>query len=149
MRAFVFTLSIFFLFTQLHAETPFTLTGVKKLSVLVEDYSGLKLKETLITKMKKMMTKDLKKSGVIIEEFNNNVLALMIKSQKFGTIQSITLDLILAGQVRREGEKDLVFGLTYQHSDTVEVEDLESDIIDSLEFLLSEFSDQYIEDQKE
>ena len=149
MKVMLLVFSLIISMSVASAQTPFTLTGVKKLSILVEDYSGLKLDKKLLQAMQTMMSNKLKKTGLRIEKYNNNVLALMIKSQKFGTVQTLTLELILGGQVYRENTKALVFGLTYHHSDTIEVEDLQTDVMDSLEFLLSEFSDQFIEDQKE
>jgi len=149
MRAFILAMFFLFSITTAQAETPFTLTGIKKLSVLVEDYSGLHLDKKFLKRLHAMMTKSVKDAGITVEKYNSNVLGIMIKSQNFGKIKTITIDLILAGQVYREGEKELVFGLTYQQSDTIEIEDIETDIVDSLEFLLTEFSDQYIEDQKE
>jgi len=51
--------------------------------------------------------------------------------------------------VKRLDDNEEVFAITYQKSDIFEVENLEEDIVDSAEYLLSEFEEQYKEDNEE
>lgn len=138
---------LFFIFSELHALTPFSLNGMKEATVHVADYSGLydkKMKETLEVLMHKYM----KKLGVKSHKFYNESLMLLLKSQKVGKIEVLFLDLMITGDVRRVTQDHLTFGITYLNKDNVEIENKEEDVIESLTFLLEEFSDQYIQDNE-
>lgn len=154
MKKVVLLLLVGFL-TQLLAQTPFTLSGLKGLSVLAEDKSGVKLpQEFLDNTLEKMMRDSLKKLHITYEPYGETVLGLMIQGNTVQKTKVLTLRLMIASQVIREGEHEPVFGLTYMMADAIEVdpkdrETLRSDVKESLEFLLSEFEDQYKIDQKD
>jgi len=60
----------------------------------------------------------------------------------------LKVQLLLGEEVRRIDDNEEVFALTYQKEDIFEVENLDEDLIDSVEYLLEEFKDQYIEDNE-
>lgn len=134
--------------TTLLANTPFNLHGVKKLSVHVADYSEM-FDEKMKLKLETMMQKSLKKLSINTKGYFHQSFILLMQSQMLGEIKVLNLELMISGDVKPSGSKDLTFGITYLLRDSVEVEDKESDVVESLEFLLDEFSEQYIEDNKE
>ena len=148
MRLVTILIAVMLLSVPLFSSTPFNLNGVTKLSVHVSDYSDLydkKIKAKLETIMKKKLAKlEIKTDGY----FHDNFILLM-KSQKVGQIQLLNLSLMITGDVMAIGKKDVTFGITYMLSDSVEIEDKELDVVESLEFLLDEFTEQYIQDNEE
>ena len=135
-------------YLELYALTPFGLNGVTKATVNVSDYSDLydkKMKKTLETLMHQYM----KKLGIESHDYHNETLTILLKSQKIGSSTVLFVDLMLMGDVSRVDEKNLTFGLTYLNRDSVEIEDKDEDLIDSVTFLLEEFMDQYIQDNEE
>lgn len=96
-----------------------------------------------------MMREKMAKLKINTDGYFHDTLVLLMKSQKVGEIELLNMDLMLSGDVRPLGKKDLTFGITYMLSDSVEIEDKEVDVVESLEFLLSEFAEQYIEDNEE
>ncbi len=150
-------LILLYLFSSLFlwAQTPFTLTGIHTLSVLAEDKSVVKLSQSFLdNELEGMMKATLKKLHIHFEPYGETVLALLLRSNKVENTQLLTLQLNVVSQVVRSGEKEEVFGITYMMPDTIEIDlndrnQVKEDIKESLEFLLSEFADQYIEDRED
>lgn len=145
MRFFIVTL-LFIL--QLCAITPFSLNGIKHLSVHVADYSNL-FEKSMKTELESRMHKHLNKLGVKTKGFHNETFILLIKSQMVGKTTLLFLDLMVAGDMQRKNQKHLTFGMSYLLKDNVEVEDAGVDVIDSLEYLLEEFDEQFLQDNEE
>ena len=132
----------------LSASTPFNLNGVTKLSVHVADYSDM-FDKKIKPKLEKMMKDKLVKLKVNTDGYFHDSFILLMKSQKVGKIQLLNMDLMISGDVMAIGKKDVTFGITYMLSDSVEIEDKNVDVVESLEFLLDEFTEQYIQDNEE
>ena len=131
-----------------HALTPFSLSNLQELSVLVEKKSAIDLK--LKATFEKMMRNSLTKLGVKHDGYFNDVLTILPSIETIGDTKLVSFTLVVIGQVKREHQTESVFGITYQLKDTIEFgADFEQEAIDSIEFLLSEFSEQYIEDNEE
>jgi len=148
MRLFSVGLLFFLLSSSLFALTPFNLNGVKKLSVHVADYSEM-FDKKMKPKLEAMMRKKLKKLKIDTDGYFHESLILLMQSQLVGKIKLLNLDLMVAGDVRPTGKTELTYGITYLLKDSVEIEDKEADLIESLEFLLDEFAEQYIQDNEE
>ena len=148
MRLIFVNLLFMSLSSILLASTPFNLNGVKKLSVHVADYSEM-FDKKIATKLATMMRQKMKKLDVDTDGYFHESLILLMQSQMVGEIKVLNMELMISGDVRPSGKKDLTFGITYLLRDSVEVEDKHSDVVESLEFLLDEFSEQYIEDNEE
>jgi hypothetical protein len=91
----------------------------------------------------------LQKLGVNTKGFYNESLILLLKSQEVGKMTLLNLDLMVTGDVKRMGQEHPTFGITYLLKDSVEVEDAKVDVVDSLNYLLEEFSEQYVLDNEE
>jgi len=149
MSAWFRYMGIFYIcINTLFAVTPFSINGLKKMSVHVADYSGL-LDKSMKGKLEAKMHKRLKKLGIMSDGFYNETLILLMKSQKVGKITLLNLDLMVSGDVKRMRQEQPTFGITYLLQDSVEVEDAPADAMDALEYLLEEFSDQYRQDNEE
>jgi hypothetical protein len=148
MKRLILIAILFFASTSLYALTPFSLNGVTEATVHVADYSGLydeKMKNTL----EALMHKKMEKLGIESHKFHNESLIIWLKSQVVGKSKMLLVNLMLTGDVSRVEQKHLTFGVTYLNSDNIEIEDKDQDVIDSVDFLLEEFADQYIQDNEE
>ena len=70
----------------------------------------------------------------------------MISRVAIGKKLVLKVALMIGEEVKRLDDGEEVFALTYQKVDIFEVDNLEEDLIDSVEYLLEEFKEQYIED---
>ncbi len=132
----------------LHAVTPFSISGLKQLSVHVADYSDL-LDSSMKARLERVMHQKLKALGIDTQGYFNESFILLLKSQKVGKITLLHLDLMVSGDVVRMTQKTPTFGISYLLKDSVEVEDAAADVMESLEFLLEEFAEQYKQDNEE
>ena len=148
MRLVTLLIPFFIVSTILSASTPFNLNGVKKLSVHVADYSGM-FDKKMKPKLESIMRKALKKLHVDTDGYFHQSFILWMKSQSVGKMKLLDMDLMITGDVIPSGKKDMTFGITYLLNDTVEIEDKDSDVVESLQFLLDEFTEQYIEDNED
>lgn len=134
-------------FVYATAQTPYTLTTFKSVYPLVEIYTKkvpAHYKED-VTEIIKEYAKEMK---ISTEGFSERPLAIIISRVAVGEKLVLKIQLILGEEVKRLDDGEEVFALTYQKEDIFEVNDLEEDIIDSVELLLEEFKDQYIEDNE-
>jgi len=138
-------LGVLFLPSVLLGVTPFSLEGIKKLDVVVENRSKL-IEDKTVTRLKGMMHRSLNSLGVQSRTFSSSILILLISTPKYGDVQLVKAELMVVEQVRRRGSEEESLGFTYRMEDMFEPEMLQEDMIESLEFLLGEFSDQYKED---
>ena len=138
-------LGLIFLPSILFGVTPFSLEGIKKLDVVVENNSKL-IEDKTVTRLEKMMHRSLSKLGIQSRTFSPSILIFLISTPKYADVQLVKAELMVVEQVRRRGSEEESLGFTYRMEDLFEPEVLQEDMIESLEFLLSEFSDQYKED---
>jgi len=138
-------LGLLFLPSALLGVTPFSLEGIKKLDVVVENSSKL-IEDKTVKQLEGMMHKALNTLGVQSRTFSSSILILLISTPKYGDVLLVKAELMVVEQVRRRGSEEESLGFTYRMEDMFEPEVLQEDMIESLEFLLGEFSDQYKED---
>ena len=141
--------SLFFT-TTLFSSTMFTLTGIQKVYPVVE-ISGNKVPKTaksLVTELLLEMTEEL---GIKTNGYDQRSLAVVINERIVGKQILINVRLLLGEQVYRVGQKEKVFAITY---DSVapflyqKEDDVLEKVEDSMDTLLSKFSEQYEDENK-
>jgi hypothetical protein len=142
-------LLLLFLAYSLHAGGYWTLTGLSKANVYVKnDLSSLKV-ETLEA-IKSKMSDSLKKNGILMHQQDSSTLVLSLEEIANDESSCVYVKLYLAEDVQTYREdKTSTFAMTYESSDFIEVEltELDKGILESVDFLLSQFSELYEEDK--
>ena len=132
----------------LFAQTPYMLTKYKSAYPLVEIHT-----DKVPQKYKKELTNLIKeytdKLKIDTKGYSQRVIGIMVSRVAIGSGLVLKLQLLVGEDVKRLDDNEEVFAITYQKSDIFEVENLEEDIVDSAEYLLSEFEEQYKEDNEE
>lgn len=133
-----------------HANTPYTLTEIKQLYVVVENGTTLINKESEV-KMKQMMLETLQRVGVKTEGYSEEAFALLIGLHRleFEDINLIKMKLLIGSEVLRKGAKDETFGITYMKEALFDTTDANADTLDALSSMLMEFEHQYKEENEE
>ena len=125
------------------ALTPFSLEGLKEAKVRISD------KGKLLSKIeKKQLTnkiiKELQKTGLKTDTKLYSKIILKVKSLKSKSKDIIFISLFVIEDVRMLNDIEKIkMGITYKMDDFFEAEDLKDDIKESIEYLVSEFVDQY------
>lgn len=148
----VLVLSLF-LGLSLNASTMFLLTKIDKAYLVVENYS----KSLTNANLKKEVMNSLKETADELEidtkDYSYRTLAFILYDTYIGDTKVLNVDLILGEEVKRLDDSKEVYALTYKKSKQfivkdIEKDELEEEIIDSVDSLLSSFSEQYIEDNE-
>lgn len=142
----IFTLVL--LSFSLFAQTPFMLTKIPELYPLVEIHTS-KVPQSYKAKFTKEIEAYAKELHISTKNYSQRTLALLISRVAVGKGLVLKVRLLLGEEVKRIDDGEEVFAITYQKVDIVEVENLDEDLGDSVDYLLEEFKDQYIEDNKE
>jgi len=126
-----------------------TLTGLSKANIYVKnDLSSLKI-ETLAA-IKSKMSESLKKNGILMHQQDSSTLVLSLEEIANDETSCVYVKLYLAEDVQTYREdKTSTFAMTYESSDFIEVElaDFDKSILESVDFLLSQFNELYEEDR--
>jgi len=141
-----------FLFSTvyLNAETMFLLTKMPKLYLVVENYSenvSMNLKQDILNDMKNM-TDELK---IDTSGYSHRALGFMIYDTSIDDMIILNVDLILGEEVKRVDDNKEVYALTYEKRKQFSLnskteEEIHEQLMDDVYTLLSEFSEQYKED---
>lgn len=134
---------------SLKADSPFTLTEIERLYVVVENGTTLIDKESEV-KMKQMMTDTLHRVGIKTDGFEEESFVLLIGLHRldFEDINLIKMKLLIGSQVLRKGAKEEVLGITYMKDDLFDTTEPNKDAIDSLHSMLLDFEHQYKEENE-
>jgi len=140
------------LFTNImaNASTIFTLSGVKKLYLVVE-ISGKtipKSYKSMIMESLQTVTDDLK---IDTTGYDPRSLAVLVNETKVNESTLINIQLLIGEEVKRLDNNEKTFALTYQSMDHFlfhEGDDLEEKFEDTLDTMLAKFSEQYLEENK-
>jgi len=132
----------------LFAQTPYILTKFTTLYPLVEIYTK-KVPQHYKAEITSIIKEYAKEMNISTEGYSPRPLAIVISRVAIEETLVLKVQLLLGEEVRRLDDNEEVFALTYHKEDIFEVNDLEEDLIDSVEYLLEEFKDQYIEDNEE
>ena len=128
-------------------QTPYILAEYKSAYNLVEIKTNkvpLSYKKKL-TSIIKEYTDELK---IDTSGYSERVIAMIVSRVAIGETLVLKVELIVGEEVKRLDDNKEVFAITYQKVDIFEVEDLEEDLVDSAEYLLEDFKNQYIEDNE-
>ena len=138
---------LLFTITLAQATTPFLLTKIPSVYPLVEIYSKhVPKKYIMIIKQELIKTADelhIKHNG-----FSERPLTFFITDISIGDNIAVKVALMMGEEVKRLDDGEVVFALTYLNADIIEVDDEDFDILESVDFLLEEFKEQYREDNE-
>ena len=129
------------------AQTPFILTKFKSFYPVVEIYTD-KVPQSYKPKIKKIIQEYAKEMKISTKGYSERPFAIIVSRVAVGKSLVLKVQLLLGEEVRRTEDNEEVFALTYQKEDIFEVENLDEDLIESVEYLLCEFQDQYSEDNE-
>lgn len=129
------------------AQTPYLLTKFKTAYPLVEIYTD-KVPQKYKKELTKLIVEYTDELKIDTSGYSERVLGIIISRVAIGEKLVLKVELLLGEEVKRLDDNEEVFAITYQKSDIFEVENLEEDIVDSVEYLLSDFKDQYEEDNE-
>ncbi|MDF1881831.1 hypothetical protein JHD50_11060 [Sulfurimonas sp. MAG313] len=129
------------------AGTPFTVTEIEDLYVVLENGTKLVDKKTESI-LKQMMLNKLKTLGVKTDTYAAESLILIIGQNEFGGMMFLNTKLMIVSQVQRAKAKETSLGITYMIDDLFDTTEPNVDMIESLEYMLSEFGDQFIEEKE-
>jgi len=135
------------LFVFANAQTPYTLAHYKSVYPVVEIFTDkvpVKYKQEIL-KIMKEYTSEMK---INTEGFSDRALGIIVTRVAVGETLILKVELLVGEDVKRLDDGEETFALTYQKIDIIEVDNLHEDLIDSVEYLLEEFKEQYIEDNE-
>lgn len=135
---------------SLNAAGFWTLTGLEKSNIYVQNQLSILKPETL-EKIKEKMTKTLQKHKVLLNQQDSSTLMCSLEEISGDETYYIYMKLALGEEVQtfRPG-RTAAFALTFEATDFIETdsEQMENDILESLDFLLSQFGELYEDDNE-
>jgi len=133
--------------TYLLAQTPFILTGIKKVYPMVEINTKVvpqSYKEDFFNKL----IKTTKRLNIDTTGYSHRPLVIQITTSNVADTTVYKTVLIMGEEMKRLDDGEEVFAITYQMSDEIETDDLKEELYESVDFLLEQFADQYVEDNE-
>ncbi len=127
-----------------------TLTGVSKANIHVTNKITYLKEETILQAKEKMITM-LQKEGIKLNLTDSPILQLELQEMESDDDFYVYIKLSLGEEVQTfRDDKSITFALTYQITDFIEVDSeyLDSEVLESLDSLLSEFSKQFKDDKE-
>ena len=148
MKTHIFFLFLLLTSSALQAQSFYSLTGVDSYDPMV--INGAEKTKKYNKDIKALMIGTSKELGIDTQGHPSRVLALVIQRIGLGQSMGLKVTLEVGEYVKRKGREDEVFALTYvdtyriSHSE----EDLEDELADTIEKLLTTFANQHREDNK-
>ncbi len=145
-------LFLFLSTSVLNADTMFMLTKVKKVYLVVENYST-----KLPTDIKKSIYEELDyladELKIDTTGYSHRTLGFIIYETAIDSKTVLNIDLILGEQIKRLDDNEEVYGLTYEKRkqfflDNLSIEEMEEKTMDSVDLLINSFIEQYKEDNE-
>lgn len=145
-------LFLFLSTSVLNADTMFMLTKVKKVYLVVENYST-----KLPTDIKKSIYEELDyladELKIDTTGYSHRTLGFIIYETTIDSKTVLNIDLILGEQIKRLDDNEEVYGLTYEKRkqfflDNLSIEEMEEKTMDSVDLLINSFIEQYKEDNE-
>ena len=127
-----------------------TLTGITKANIYVKNEISYLKQETIIT-AKERMNSTLLKNGINTQEQDAPTLMLELEDIEEDETHYVYLKLALGEEVKTYREdKTETFALTYLGTDFIDIDvsDLDNEVLESLDFLLLQFIEQFEEDKE-
>jgi len=132
----------------LYSASFWTLTGINKASTYIKnDVSSLS--STTVQKFKPKMLAMLKKENIKTDQQDSPILMLTLKEIENDNTHYIYINLALGEEVQTfRDNKANAFAITYTLNDFIEVDDdeIDNEVLESLDYLLSEFQEQFEDD---
>jgi hypothetical protein len=94
------------------------------------------------------LIKTTKKLNIDTTGYSPRPLVIQITTSNVADTTVYKTALIMGEEMKRLDDNEEVFAITYQMSDEIEPDDLKEELYESVDFLLEQFSDQYIEDNE-
>lgn len=134
---------------SLNAAGFWTLTGLTKANIYVKNDVSL-LNPNTITSIKKKMSKTLVDLGIQTNIQDSPTLMIALEDLDNDGAHYVYARLALGEEVQTyRADKSLTFALTYSANDFIEVdkEELDSEVLESVDFLLSQFAEHFLDDK--
>ena len=154
MKRFIKIVSIVFLFSTvyLQAQSIFLLTKIPKVYLVVENYSE-KIPMTLKEEIYEEMRHTTNEMKIDTSGYGTRTFGIMINDTRIAGKDILTVELILGEEVKRLDDQEDVYALTYQKKNYIDMsakdnDDLSEELLENIDLLLSEFADQYKEDNE-
>lgn len=141
---------ILLLALSLNAAGFWTLTGLTKSNIYVKNELAY-LKSTTVTEIKAKLTQLLKENKIAMGEQDSSTLMVSLEELSDDETFYIYVTLALGEEVQTfRADKSATFALTYNSSDFIEVdaEEIDSSVLESVDFLLSQFAEHYQDDNE-
>jgi len=144
MRYFLLTFLMSF---ALYAQSFYVLSEVKEYDPLISSTPELEIYNDDILEEMREMSKELK---VNIKGHPSRVLAFIVTKFSVGKTIGYKLDLELGEYMKRDSMKEGIFAISYLDTHMFEAQDdMEEVLLDNVEEMLSKFSHQYLDDNKD
>lgn len=127
-----------------------TLSGLEKANIYVKNELSI-LKPKSVEAIKQKMSAMLKEEGIKTDQQDSPTLMMALKEIESDETYFVYVELALGEEVQTfRKDKSKTFSLTYSSNDFIEVdkEELDNSVLESVDFLLSQFAEQF-EDDKE
>lgn len=132
---------------SIYAQSFYVLTGVNEYDPLVSSIPELEIHNEEIRAEMLAMSKELKVNTL---NHPSRVLAFLISKVSIGDTVGYKINLELGEYMKRDGKKEGIFALSYVDSHLIAAsDDVEDDLMDTVEEMLSKFAYQYNDDNKD
>lgn len=145
-----FIVALFITVVSLNAADFWTLTGLEKANVHVKNDVSLLKPETIATIKTKMYTA-LEALGIKTKQQDSPTLMVALEDLDDDGTHYVYVKLALGEEVQTfRADKSGTFALTYAGYDFIDVdaEELDSGVLESVDFLLSQFREYYLDDKE-
>jgi|GEM_PF-532977 len=137
---------------SLNADSMFLLTKIKNVYLVVENYST-NISNTIKKDIKESLKSTTDELNIDSSGYSHRTLVVMIYNSSVNNTLILNVDLLLGEEVKRLDDNEEVYALTYEKRSTIVVgdkigEDLEDEVLDNVDLLLSDFIEQYEEDNE-
>lgn len=132
----------------LFADGFWTLSGTKNLKTYVQNNIS-EISPKTIGVIKEQMEHKIKVHGINYNGVDGGTMMIMLNSIKGEDYFYVHIKLAVGEEVmtRREGKVE-TFALTYEDSDFIETDELDTDILESTEMLIDQYMELYEEDKE-
>ncbi len=140
---------LFITVISLNAAGFWTLTGLNKANVYVKNDVSLVAAKT-ITNIKKKMSTALSALGIQTNVQDSPTLMIALEDLDNDGTHYVYVRLALGEEVQTyRADKSATFALTYFANDYIEVdkEELDNEVLESVDFLLSQFAEHFLDDK--
>lgn len=141
---------LLFAFAYLNGAGFWTLTGLEKANIYVKNEISI-LKPSTIKEIKQKMLTELKKDGIKTNQQDSPTLMISLEEIEGDETHYIYVKLALGEEVQTfRRDKSATFALTYDSNDFIEADndELDSEVLASVELLLSQFSEHFKDDKE-